>query len=143
MSLENLSSRDKFWFHPILSLCYGTTSPQMDAVLDNIRSLLDQTQYVEPDSIRVRFLRVGPSSLDVEVFAYIFARDWNHFLEIQERLLLRCIECIDSAGAQIAFPSQSIFLAAASTSTDGRVEGLLKAAAPQRKTGDQAAAKSA
>jgi MscS family membrane protein len=115
----------------------------MDAVLDNIRSLLDQNQYVEPDSIRVRFLRVGPSSLDVEVFAYIFARDWNHFLEIQERLLLRCIECIDSAGVQIAFPSQSIFLAAASTSTDGRVEGLLKAAAPQKKTGDQAAAKSA
>ena len=93
MSLENLSSRDKFWFHPILSLCYGTTSPQMDAVLDNIRSLLDQTQYVEPDSVRVRFLSVGPSSLDVEVFAYVFARDWNHFLEIQERLLLRSIEC--------------------------------------------------
>jgi Mechanosensitive ion channel len=33
MTLENLSSRDKFWFHPILPLRYGTTSPQMRAVL--------------------------------------------------------------------------------------------------------------
>ena len=89
MSLENLSARDKFWFHPILSLRYGTTASQIQAVLDGIRSLLSQAPDVEPASIRVRFLRFGPSSLDVEVFAYIRARDWSHFLEIQEGLLLR------------------------------------------------------
>jgi MscS family membrane protein len=33
MSLEDISSRDKFWFHPILALRYGTTSPQMSTVL--------------------------------------------------------------------------------------------------------------
>jgi MscS family membrane protein len=26
MTLENISSRDKFWFHPVLALRYGTTS---------------------------------------------------------------------------------------------------------------------
>jgi MscS family membrane protein len=143
MSLENLSARDKFWFHPILSLHYGTTEPQMQAVLDGIRRLLAQTPDVDPQSVRVRFLRFGPSSLDVEVFAYILARDWSHFLEIQERLLLRSMVCIESAGVQIAIPSQSIFLAASSTSTDGRMEGLLKAPALDKKTSDQAAAKSA
>jgi MscS family membrane protein len=143
MSLENLSARDKFWFHPILSLHYGTTEPQMQAVLDGIRRLLAQTPDTDPQSVRVRFLRFGPSSLDVEVFAYILARDWSHFLEIQERLLLRSMVCIESAGVQIAIPSQSIFLAASSTSTDGRMEGLLKAPALDKKTSDQAAAKSA
>jgi MscS family membrane protein len=143
MSLENLSARDKFWLHPILSLHYGTTATQMQAVLDGIRSLLSEAQDVEPASIRVRFLRFGPSSLDVEVFAYILARDWSHFLEIQEGLLLRSMVCIESAGVQIAIPSQSIFLAASSTSTDGRVEGLLKAPALEKKSSDQAAAKSA
>ena len=29
VSLENLSLRDKFWFHHILGLRYGTTSSQM------------------------------------------------------------------------------------------------------------------
>lgn len=143
MSIENLSSRDKFWFHPILSLRYGTTSPQMHAVLEGIRSLLGESGHVEPNSVHVRFLRFGPSSLDVEVFAYVLARDWNHFLETQEILLLRIMECIESAGVQIALPSQAIFLAAASTSTEAGMEGLLKAPAPDKKTSDQAAAKSA
>jgi MscS family membrane protein len=143
MRLENLSSRDKFWFHPILSLRYGTTSPQMNAVLDSIRSLLEESRDVESSSVHVRFLRFGPSSLDVEVFAYVLAREWNHFLETQERLLLRIMECIESAGVQIALPPQAVFLAAASTSTDGRVERSLKAPAPDKKTSDQAATKSA
>jgi MscS family membrane protein len=143
MSLENLSLRDKFWFHHILSLHYGTTSPQMDAVLDSIRSLLNQTQHIEPGSVRVRFLSFGPSSLEVEVFAYIWARDWNHFLEIQEALLLGIMKRTESAGVQIALPSQAVFLAAASNSNDGRVEGLLKASALDKNTSDQAAAKSA
>ena len=143
MSLENLSLRDKFWFHPILNLHYGTSSSQMHAVLDGLRRLLAQTEYVEQDSIRVRFLRFGPSSLDVEVFAYILARDWNQFLEAQEGLLLRSMECIESAGVQIALPSQSILLTGASNLTDGRVERVPKALAPEQNTSDQASARSA
>jgi MscS family membrane protein len=143
MTLENLTSRDKFWFHPILSLRHGTTSSQVQVVLDGVRSLMQGSQHVKPDSVRVRFLRFGLSSLDVEVFAYVLAHDWNQFLEIQEGLLLRIMACIESAGVQIALPSQAIFVTAASTATDSQVEGLLKAPTPDKKTSDQAVAKSA
>jgi MscS family membrane protein len=143
MTLENLTSRDKFWFHPSLSLRHGTTSLEVQAVLDGVRSLLQGSQHINPESVRVRFVRFGLSSLDVEAFAYVLARDWNQFLEIQEGLLLRIMAFIESAGVQIALPSQAIFVATASTSTDGRVEGLLKAPAPDKKTSDQAVAKSA
>jgi MscS family membrane protein len=61
--------------------------------------------------VRVRFVRLGASSLDVEIFAYLLARDWNHFLEIQEDLLLRVMEIIQHAGTEIAFPSQTMYLA--------------------------------
>ena len=132
MTLENFSSRDKFWFHPILALRYWTTSPQMCTVLDRIRSLLEESRHVEPDSARVRFLRFGPSSLDVEVFAYVLARDWNQFLEIQEKLLLCIMECIESTGVQIALPSQTI-LAAVSASDDAAVRALLKASTPDNR----------
>ena len=80
MKLESLSVRDKFWFHPILSLRHGTTSPQVQAILEGIRALLGDSRYVEHNSVRVRFLRFGASSLDVEAFAYILACDWNQFL---------------------------------------------------------------
>ena len=35
--------------------------------------LLGDSHYVEPSSVHVRFLRFGPSSLDLAVFAYVLA----------------------------------------------------------------------
>ena len=122
MTLENLSARDKFWFHPILALRYGTTSPQMYTVLDHIRGVLQQSPHLETSSIFVRFLRFGASSLDVEIVAYVRAHDWNHFLGIQEGLLLNVMECVESMGVQFAIPPQTILVAApASTGAAERV----------------------
>jgi MscS family membrane protein len=132
MTLENISSRDKFLFHPILTLRCGTTSSQMQTVLDGIRKLLGESRDLEPASARVRFLRFGPSSLDVDVFAYVLARDWNQFLEIQEGLLLRIIDCIESIGVQFALPLQTV-VAAASTSNGATERALLKAPTPEEK----------
>ena len=136
MTLENFSSRDKFWFHPILALHCGTTSPQMYIVLDGIRSLLDESRHLQRDSVRVRFLRFGSFSLDVEVFAYVLARDWNQFLEVQEGLLLSIMQCIESRGVQFAFPPQMI-LATESTSNDAAERALLKVPTPDKKPNDQ------
>ena len=142
LSIENLSARDKFWFHPILTLHYGTTSEQMHAVLVSVRNLLGEARLVEPTSVRVRFLGFGQAALNVEVFAYILARDWNQFLEIQEELLCRTMECVESAGLQIAPPSQIIFMPGASALTEARVNELLKATKSDKKTSNQGAPKS-
>jgi MscS family membrane protein len=136
LSLENFSVRDKFWLHPILSLRYSTTSPQMRVVLESIRSLLQENKSVEANSIRVRFLRFGSYSLDVEVFAYAKAHDWNQFLELQEGLLLDIMRCIESAGVQIALPSQSVFLATNSPSTEPETHGTISRSAVSDKTAE-------
>lgn len=129
MILENISSRDKFRIHSILALRYGTTSPQMYSVLDGIRALLKQSEYVESASVRVRFIHLGPVSLDVEVQAYARAAGWDHFLEIQEGLLLQIVECVESAGVQMAFPLQKIVDAASSANDDaGHAAGVKPAA---------------
>ncbi len=133
LSLENFSVRDKFWLHPILSLRYSTTSPQMHAVLESIRSLLGENKSVEANSIRVRFLRFGSYSLDVEVFAYAKAHDWNQFLELQEGLLLGIMKCIESAGVEIALPSQSVFLATNSPATESEAHGTIDTPALSRR----------
>jgi MscS family membrane protein len=139
MTLENVSSRDKYWFHPILALRYGTTSPQMSTVLDRLRSLLQEIPQLEPDSARVNLLRFGPSSLDVEIVAYVRARDWKQFAEIQEGLLLRIMESIESTGVQIALPSQTILIDA-STSNDASARASIRVTAPEKKPGDDAPA---
>jgi MscS family membrane protein len=116
MTLENISSRDKFWFHPLLPLRYGTTSAQLRTVLDGIRDLLKENQQVELESVQVRLLGFGPSSLEVEAVAYVLARDRPQFLEIQEVLLLRIIECIESSGSQLSSPMQTVVIAPSASS---------------------------
>jgi MscS family membrane protein len=139
MTLENFSSRDKFWFHPIPALSYRTTSTQMSTALEGIRSLLEESPHLETTSVRVRFLRFGLSSLDVEIFAYVLARDWNQFLKIQEFLLLRIMDCIESSGVQFAFPLQTD-VAAAFNSNEASVPGSLKVLTPEKKSDDKVTA---
>ena len=117
LTLETLSVRDKFWFHPVLSLTYDTTQPQLHTVLDGIRQLLTTHPVIDRGSVRVRFVRLGTFSLDVEVFAYVYARDWVHFLEIQEELLFKVSGIVERAGTQIAFPTQRMLFDANSATS--------------------------
>jgi MscS family membrane protein len=127
--LEDLSSRDKFWFHPVLSLQYETTAAQMRSVLEAIRNLLLEHSHVEADSVRVRFLGFGSSSLDVDLFAYVSVPDFGMFLEVQEELLLRIMDAVQAAGTRIALPSQTTYVAANSTVERADVSGVLNARA--------------
>jgi mechanosensitive ion channel-like protein len=61
-------------------------------------------------SVQVRFLGFGASSLDVEISAYLSARDWNDFLRLQEELLLEVMDLVQAAGAHIALPSQTMYV---------------------------------
>jgi MscS family membrane protein len=110
MVLENYSARDSFWLRHLVGLGHETSPPVLNQVLDDVRRLLNQDGRVLPASTRVRLLRFGASSLELEVFAYVLAREWNHFLEIQEDLLMRIREIIAKDGAEIAYPVHTIYL---------------------------------
>jgi MscS family membrane protein len=142
--LENVSARDKFWFHPDLSLTRETTAAQMRSVLDGVNNLLAQNSLVELDSIRVRFLRFGASSLEVEVFAYVLAGNWIAFLGIQQELLLQIMDVVQAAGTQLAIQSHAMYLAVNPVSQGASAQALLRTPAPDEKLVDEpAAAKSA
>ncbi len=115
MSLETLSARDKFWFHPVVGLRYETTPVQIRSIMTDVRKLLTQHASLDSSSVRVSFIRLGVFSLDLDIFAYVFARDWNHFLEIQQEMLLSVMDIVQRAGAEIAFPSQTMYVAADSS----------------------------
>jgi MscS family membrane protein len=140
-SLENVSARDKFRFHPNLSLTRETTAIQMRSVIDSVNNLLAKNSRVELDSIRVRFLGFAPSSLDVDVFAYVLADNWTTFLGIQQELLLQIMEIVQTAGTQLAIQSHAIYLAV-SPGLQGTI--ALRTSLPNEKLVDEVAtAKSA
>ena len=131
-SLETLSARDKFWFHPVIGLRYETTPEQLRAVIGDIRRLLETHPSVEPDSARVRFVRLGSFSLDVEVSAYFFAADFGRFQEMQEQLLLSLTEIVRNAGTEIAFPSQTMYMADPGRQANSGIPEHLRAPEVQR-----------
>jgi len=110
MEVENLTRRDKFLFNPIVGLRYETTLEQLQRVTTDIRASLITDARVENSTLRVRFVRFGAYSLDVEVFAYVHAADYPAFLGVQEELLMRIMGIVKYAGTGFAFPSQTMYM---------------------------------
>jgi MscS family membrane protein len=113
--IENRSRRDKFWLNPTLGLVYETTAAQMRAVLQAARARLAADPRIEKETMRVRFVRINSSSLDVEVSAYLLLPDYATFLAAQEELLILLLEVVEEAGTRLAFPSQMTYVAGEST----------------------------
>ena len=122
MRLETLSARDKFWFHPTIGLLYETSNRQLRSILSEVRNLLDEHPSVDSASVRVRFIRIGASSLDMEIFSYVLALDWDSFLEVQENLLFSIRDIVQQTGTSIAFPSQTVYLSEDTTERTARFE---------------------
>jgi MscS family membrane protein len=110
LQLDNLSRREKFWYHPRLTLRYETTPDQIRYVLVEVGKLLLAHPRVDPDPARVRFEAFGAYSLDLGVFAYVHAADFSEFLEVAEDLNLRIMDIVAAAGTSMAFPSQTTYL---------------------------------
>jgi len=110
ISVENFALRDRFLFKHTLNLRYETTADQLRYLLAQIRELLYQHPRVDSTSARIRFISFGPSSLDTEIFAYVLEKDYDTFLAVQEDLLLRIMDLVESSGSGFAFPSQTLYM---------------------------------
>lgn len=111
VSIENFTLRDRFLFRHTLNLRYETTAEQLRYLLARIRELLYRHPRVDSTTARIRFIAFGQSSLDVEIFAYLLETDMNGFLAVQEDLLLRIMDIVESSGSGFAFPSQTLYMA--------------------------------
>ena len=109
MTLENISGRDKIWFHPTVNLRRDTTSEQLSRVLASFREILAGHSKVETGKMPVRFIGVGTYSLDVEVVAYVTTPDYDEFLAIQQEMLIDMLRAVEQAGTALAVPLQESF----------------------------------
>ncbi len=110
-TIENYAFRDKFRFYSIINFRYETTPDQLRFLLSELRKVLYAHPKVYEDPARVRFIGFGSSSLDLEIFAYLNAINYDHFLEIREDLMLRMMDVVEQSGSDFAFPSQTLYFA--------------------------------
>lgn len=106
MQIDNLSKREKYWYHPIIRIKHETTTDTIQGIRSNITSMLTEHPKVSNENIRVRFKEIGLISLDIEVFAYVMVSDYASFLETAEELNFAVIDIISDVGAEFAVPMQ-------------------------------------
>ena len=110
MSLENFSAREKIWFNHKVGVRGDSTPEQLRKVLTAIDEMLHAHPMVEDATARVRFVEIGDSSYNLQIFAYVLTSDYVRFLEVQEELLLRILGILEEAGTASALPSQTLYL---------------------------------
>ncbi|GAB3538100.1 hypothetical protein GCM10027443_32380 [Pontibacter brevis] len=111
LRIENYAHRDRFLFNHTLGMRFETTPDQMRFLLVEIRAMLYAHPKVDPEPARLRFREFGADSLNLEVFAYVHASNFEEFLEVQEDLFLRIMDIVEASGTGFAFPSQTLYMA--------------------------------
>ncbi|MGK7915004.1 MAG: mechanosensitive ion channel family protein [Prochloraceae cyanobacterium] len=110
LELANKSRRKRILLRQIFQLRYETTFEQLRYVLVKLRSIILAHPELVEESARVRFVKYGDYSKDVEIFVYVDTGNWIKFLGIQEDVLLRVQDIVEGAGTGFAFPSQTTYL---------------------------------
>ena len=111
MRVENFSVRDRMRIGCTLGLVYGTPSATLRAVNAAVEQRLRAHPAIWPDLVQVRLTRLAASSVDIDVSAWFVVSDPDVLAVIRDELLLGFLEDIEAAGAQLAFPTQTIHVA--------------------------------
>jgi MscS family membrane protein len=94
LPLENLSRRDRIPIRATLTLPQGTTADRVRAILAALREGAAAQPKIDRDSVRVRFVRLDPQALQIELFAYALTRDWDEFVDVRQQVLLAALDVV-------------------------------------------------
>src|SRR4030095_5685442 len=95
-------------------------------VLIELRTMLYAHPMVAANP-RVRLVKLGESSLDLEIFAYVPTPNYDEFLAVREDIYLRIMDIVAQSGTGLALPSQTTY-----TASDGGIDEAKRAAAAAR-----------
>jgi MscS family membrane protein len=77
---------------------------------------LGRTQpKIWPDAVVVRFGKLAPCSLDVEVLAWFLTTSIGEFQAIRREILLGFMDVVERSGTGFAFPIRTVYLAQENT----------------------------
>ena len=107
MPLVSLSQRDQMLIQSVIHVRYETSSEQLRHLLVKIREALLGHPKIQPESVRVRFVGFGASSLDIELFAYVRTTKRAEFLSVREEIFLQVMDIVNESGTGFAIPPQT------------------------------------
>ncbi|QPC82611.1 mechanosensitive ion channel family protein [Phototrophicus methaneseepsis] len=89
---------------------YSTNADQMEALLEDVRKMLQSRDHVIKSSVAVYFTEFADSSLNILVLCDLTLRDWRSVLEEREQINLKIMRIVAENNLSFAFPSQSVYI---------------------------------
>ena len=117
--ITNWSKMGKRRIKTRLGLTYGTTKEQLQKILSDLRSMLQNHPEIHKDTIMIRFDEFGDSSLNIFCYFFTTTTNWAKFLEVREDVNFKIMNIVEKNGASFAFPSQSIYIESLPNETMG------------------------
>jgi MscS family membrane protein len=106
--IESFAERDRIRFAHTIGVVYGTTHAQMTSILQGFERALREHPKIWPDTVVVRFVGFGASSLDIEIMAWFQTTSFDDFRIYREEALLAFMVIVERAGSAFAFPTTTV-----------------------------------
>ncbi len=113
--IESYAARDRMRLFVKLGLEYGTSSAQVQVLLERAVALFKAHPKAWPEDTQARFVGFGASSLDVEVVGFFAVTDFDEFSALRTEVLLGLMRVVEEAGARFAFPTSTVHVASLPT----------------------------
>jgi len=109
--IDNMGRRRWRRYKTTLGVGYHTTPDQMQAFVEGIRAIIKANPGMRQDYYMVEFHGFGATSLDVLVYCFMDAADWNEELRTRHVLNLDIMRLAESLQVDFAFPTQTLHIA--------------------------------
>ena len=109
-TVQNAALRTMRPYKFTLGVTYGTTRAQLEKLMADLKTMLDESPYTQKGSNIVRLTSFGDSSINILVSAYLQTNTYAVFLEEQNDLNLNIMDVMQADGVDFAFPSTSVYI---------------------------------
>jgi len=83
----------------------------MDAIVAAVTQMLRTHEEIDQSqTLIVNFIEFNASSVDFMVYTFTKTTDWVRFHQIKQDVLLQIAAIIEQQGAEMAFPSRSLYI---------------------------------
>jgi len=110
-AIVNLSRFTARRVEQVIGLTYGTTPVQMEAVVGDIRTLINAEPEVNAADTHVWFRDYSASSLDLWLVYVARNPDFAKHMALRQRVNLGIMRAVAARGLALAFPTQTVHVA--------------------------------
>lgn len=109
--VENFSRMSHRHINETVGIRYDDAS-KMAAICDDVRHMLHAHPDIDSGQrLVVNFDAYNTSSLDIMVYCFTTATQFDHFHAVKQDVMLKIMDIVASHGAEFAFPTQTLFWA--------------------------------